>query len=148
MVYNEMEKNKLAIVVIVYNTSKLLAKQVECVRKFCKDDFDILVFDNSTEPSVIEDIKYLTTELNVEYFKLYSAESKGSRSNAFACNFAYFALRGKYNFFLYLDHDTFPLRDFSIPGILVGRAIGGVGQLKKKSYFMQNCLMWDDSIID
>lgn len=145
----EVPRTKLAIVIITYNVSNLLSRQINLIRKYCKDsDYEIIVFDNSNKKDKIDDIKYLTTELGVELFKILSVESAGSESNVFACNVAYSLLKDKYEFFFYLDHDTFPLRDFSVLEILHGRAIAGVGQVKKKKYFQQTCLMWDNRTID
>jgi hypothetical protein len=141
--------NRLAIVTIVYNTSALLTGQVDCIRKYCKDtNYDIIVVDNSNDRTVIEAIQYYCTELKVTRIKTVSAEANGSDSNVFVCNHAYFLLKDRYDFFLYLDHDTFPLRDFSVLKILEGRAIAGLAQEKTKTYFMQNCLMWDNRTID
>jgi hypothetical protein len=140
--------NKTAIVTVVCNTSALISKQVECIRKYCKDEYDIIVVDNSNNKDAIEAIRYYCTQLNVEYLKTFSAESSGSRSNAFACNLAYQKLRERYDYFLFLDHDTFPIRDFSIVKELDGHVMSGLGQTKSKTYFQQTSLMWNNTTID
>lgn len=140
--------NKIAVVIITYNASGLITKQVECIRRFCKDDFDIVIFDNSTIPKEIDTIKYFTTGINVCYTKIYSSDENGSESAIFALNFSYFKLRDKYDFFCYFDHDMFPIRDFSILEIIHGRAIAGLGQGTDRLYFAPQCVMWDNRTID
>jgi len=140
---------KTGIVIIVYNTEKFISKQIECINRFCKDEnFTIEVYDNSTMPEKAEAILYFCTQLGVKYTKIYSAESSGSKSNAFACNLAYLKLRDDYDFFLFLDHDTFPIREFSVEKTLNGKAMAGVGQTKSRVYFQQTSLMWDNRVID
>lgn len=139
---------KVGIVIIVYNTSKLISKQVECIRKFCKDDFTIVVFDNSSLLVAADANQYYCTQLGVEYVKIYSAESSGSKSNAFACNLAYLKTKELFDYFLFLDHDTFPVKDFSVIGTLNGKLMAGLGQTKSKVYFQQTSLMWDNRAID
>lgn len=142
-------KRKLAIVIITYNVSKLLQKQIELIRRFCKDEeYDIVVFDNSSQRDKIEAIQYIANQAEVELLKINSTDAPGTESNVWACNLSYTMLKDKYQFFLYLDHDTFPLRDFSVLDILHGRLIAGVGQVKKKTYFQQTSLMWDNRSID
>jgi glycosyltransferase involved in cell wall biosynthesis len=138
----------VAIVIVTYNTSNLLAKQVECLKRFCKDEYEIIVVDNSNDPKKIEDIEYLCTQSGVQRIKVKSTEARGSKSNAFACNTAYALLRDKYPFFYYTDHDTFAIRDFSVVKILEGRAIAGIGQQKSRMYFQQTSLMWDNKTVD
>lgn len=140
--------NKTAITIITYNVPNLISRQVECIRRFCKDEHDIIVFDNSSNNDMAESIAYYCTQMDVPLVKIYSAESSGSKSNAFACNFAYQKIKDSYDFIMFLDHDTFPLRDFSIQKIIEGRMMAGVGQEKGVMYFQQTSLMWDNRTID
>jgi glycosyltransferase involved in cell wall biosynthesis len=141
-------KNNVAIVIVVYNLSSLLAKQIGCIRKFCKDEFDIIVIDNSASPPEIEAIKFITTDMGIRLIKTYSADANGSEGHVFACNFSYRKLKEEYEFFFYLDHDNFPIRDFSVCEILHGRGIAGLSQKKEKTYFWPGCVMWDNRTID
>jgi len=77
-----------------------------------------------------------------------AAEGIGTESNVFACNFAYYKYRLDYDYFLFLDHDTFPLRKFSIIETLGDNIMAGVPQVKSRTYFMQTALMWNNKEID
>lgn len=141
-------RTKVGIIIIVYNISNLVSRQISLIKKYCKDpNYDIIIIDNSTDLKVAEEIMYYTKQGGAKYVKIFSAETNGSESNIFACNLAYNIFREWFDFFVYLDHDTFPLRDFSVLQILEGRAIAGLGQTKSKTYFSQNTLLWDNRTI-
>lgn len=136
-------KSKAAIVIITYNQEKLITKQIECIRKFCNDDFEIVVIDNSTNPETIEAIKYYCGQLGVELIKTSASSKNGSDSHSFAANLSYVILKGKYDFFFYLDHDCFPVKEFSVKEILNDQTFAGIGQQKSELYLWPGCLMFD-----
>lgn len=142
-------ENKVGIVIVTYNTAALIVKQVECIRKFCKDIHDIIIVDNSTEQSAIDAIQYYNQSLGCQYFKTNASSRNGSESHAFACNLAYNKLKDEYKYLFYIDHDNFPVKDFSIVEILNDKVIAGLGQGgKEKDYFWAGCVMFDNSQVD
>jgi len=124
--------NKIAIVIIVYNIDSLILRQVECIERFCKDSYDII-------------IEYHAKRLAIEYIKTFSSDKNGSESHVFACNLSYQKLRNRYDYFLYLDHDNFPIRELSILNILKDKAMAGLGQKKSRLYYWPGCVMWNDT---
>lgn len=141
--------HKTAIVIVTYNTANLIVKQVELIRRFCKDEHDIIIVDNSLIPSVIEAIQYYNSTLGCIYHKTYASSMNGSDSHAFACNNAYLKFKDSYDYFLYLDHDNFPIKKFSIKSILENKTMVGMGQNKNGiEYFWAGCVMWDNAKID
>lgn len=143
-----MKKTKLAIVIITYNQEKLICKQVECIRKFCKDNFAIVVIDNSTKQETTEAIKYYCTQLDIELIKTSSSSKNGSDSHSFAANLSYTILKDKYDYFFYLDHDCFPVKEFSVMEILENQVFAGIGQQKSELYLWPGCLMLDNRKVD
>lgn len=142
-------ENKLAIVIITYNQADLLRLQVECIRKFCRDPHEIIVVDNSTEKEKIEAIRYHAGDLGCQHMKTNASSRNGSSSHSFSANFSYFKLHGKYGYFLYLDHDNFPVKPFSVKEILQDKVMAGLGQHKNgKDYFWPGCVMWDEKVIN
>ena len=140
---------KTAIVIVTYNTPSLIIRQIELIRKYCKDtNLDIVVVDNSTEQEAINAIYYHCRKRGVSVIKTQAASQGGSDSHVFACNISYSKIKGKYDYILYLDHDNFPIRDFSIEETLNGKIIGGLPQVKSKTYFWAGCVMWNNSEID
>lgn len=140
--------DKLGIVVVTYNNPGLITKQVECFNKFCKDDFDIIIVDNSTEQKAIDAIQYYNQSLGCQYFKTNAASRNGSESHAFACNVAYNKLKDEYKYLFYIDHDNFPVKDFCVADSLKNHVIGGLGQGKQKGYFWAGCVMFDNSLVE
>ena len=143
-------KKELAIVIVVYNNADLVIHQINCIRKFCKDDCDIIVIDNSDKQEVIAPIRYHAIKMGCEYIKTQSSSRNSSSSHAFASNLAYRKFAGMYNYYFFLDHDNFPLRDFSVKEILKDKVMAGLGQVKPsgKKYFWAGCVMWDANKVD
>lgn len=144
----ETKQNSTAIVIITYNNADLISKQVECIRKFCKDEFDIVIIDNSTKKEVIEAVKYYNITLKCLYFKTMAQTGDNSMSHAFAANFSYSKLKDGYDYFAFFDHDLFPVMDFSVIKILENKIMAGLAQEKAKKYFWPGCLMFDNTKIE
>lgn len=147
-----MEENRpdTAIVIITYNNSQLIKKQIECIRWFCKDVADIIIVDNSTDGDTIAAIKYYNdTELHCKYLKTDATSKNGSDSHSFSANLAYLKFKDDYKFFMCLDFDCFPVKPFSIKEMLGGKIMAGMGQRKGDlEYFWPGCMMWDNEQID
>ena len=111
-------KNNTIIIIITYNNADLINRQVQCIKKFCKDQFDIVIIDNSDKKDVIDAIQYYNSTLKCLYYKTQSAEKDSSKSHCFAANFAYNKYKDLYKYFAFLDHDLFPVMDFSVEKIL------------------------------
>lgn len=138
-----------AIVIVIYNTPSLITKQVELIRKYCRDTaYHIIVVDNSSNQEAIDAIAYYCSQLGVPIIKTQSASQNGSDSHVFACNVSYTKLKQGYDYVFYLDHDNFPIKEFSVESILQGKMIGGLPQVKSKTYFWAGCVMWNNREID
>lgn len=140
----------VGIIVIVYNiSSEIFLLQIAALKKFCKDDFDILVVDNSSDLELAEHIRYHSTLIGLNYTKTFAGSKGSSDSHSFAANFAYQKFKYEYNFIFFLDHDAMPVKDFSVIEILNGGHIAaGIGQEKKKKYFWPGCFMLNNDAVD
>lgn len=138
------------VVIIVFNIDcRIFLLQIQAIKKFCKDEFVIEVIDNSTNEEQAEAIRYHAKDQGVNYTKTEPALNDPSTSHAFAANFSYKLLREQYDYFLYLDHDCIPVKEFSVVEILGDKLIAGVlqGQSETK-YFWPGCVMWNNKEID
>jgi len=143
------KKNKTAIVVIAYNTLGLLDHQAKCIEMLCKDDYDLIVVNNSDHIKNSEIIENRAKTLNCIYLKTRASTSADSNSHAFACNVCYNKLQDDYSIFCFLDHDNFPLKPFSPKELLNGKTIAGLEQVKGEiKYFWPGCVMWDNNKVD
>lgn len=136
-------KDHLAIVIIVYNT-QLIHKQIECIKKFCKDErYEIVVVDNSNDQNCIDFTKYHTENNKCQYIKTFPTGSDPSQSHAFAFNTAFKKLYADgYQYYCFLDHDNFPIKPFSVRQILgETKKAAGLAQNKTKMYLWPGCLM-------
>lgn len=144
----------VAIVIICYNLdARVFLLQVDAIKKFCKDEFEIHVFDNSTNLEQAEGIRYHCDIRAISYKKTQSASKNGSESHSFAANLAFELLKNKFAYYFFIDHDCIPVKPFSVPEILGVKVIAGLGQQGLKKYFwpgavMFNAMSIDQSIVD
>lgn len=140
---------KTGIFIVTYNKPELIIRQVECIVKFCRDEsYDIVVVDNSSEKEAAEAIHYHADRLGCHYMRTHSSSKGGSESHAFAANVSYTRKASRYEEVLYLDHDNFPIKDFSVAELLDGVVIAGLGQQKKKLYMWPGFVAISNKDID
>lgn len=140
--------NNTAIVIITYNAAELIRLQIEALRKYCKDNADIIIIDNSNMLEAIDSIKYHAEDLKCTYIKTNSASQNGSKSHAFAANLSYLKIKDAYEFIFYIDHDCFPIRPFSVSEVLGSDLLAGIGQVKSgKTYLWPGCFMFNNKEI-
>ena len=137
----------LAIVIITYNQHRLLRTQLERIERHCIDEFKVIIIDNSSDKEEAKHIKYIASLGQHKYLKTNSSSQGGSSSHAFAANFSVQAIGKDYDYFLYLDHDCFPVKDFSVIKILSQQyVIAGIGQTRSKTYLWPGCLMFKQGL--
>lgn len=142
-------KKRVAILSVHYNCSQFIIPQIQCIRKFCVDqDYDILIIDNSDKGNYHEAIKYHAERLGAIYMRTQASSSDGSQSHAYALNTGFQRYKDDYNEFLFLDHDNFPIKEFSVSSLLNrGRGecivIAGLGQGQAYKYFWAGCFAVD-----
>lgn len=135
---------KVAIVIIIYNIPfDIFLLQIESIKKFCTDeDYEIEIIDNSTDMTIAEGIQYHSGILGLNYTKTNASSSNGSDSHSFAANTSFRLLKNRYQYWLYLDHDCFPIKPFSVVKILGEKYIAGIGQNVTNKYFWPGCVMF------
>jgi len=140
---------KVGIVIITYNLpSEVMILQIEAIRKFCKDDFEINIVDNSSEREAAEALKYHAGLLGVNYRKTYASSKNGSQSHAFSANLSYQIYKDSYPILFYLDHDCIPVSVFSCEEILGDKLIAGLGQGSEKPYIWPGMFFFRNDKID
>lgn len=143
----QLENSKVGIVVVTYNCEQIFLKHVEKIKKHCKDPFELIVIDNSTEQKTIDFISYHSIRLGLTYVKSKASSINGSQSHAFAANLSQVMFKNKFSHFLYLDHDCFPVKDFSVIKTLgEEKTMAGIGQGKLKTYLWPGCLMFKSDV--
>ncbi len=141
---------KVGVIVITYNlSSEVFLLQMAAIRKYLTDDFVIEIFDNSNNLEMAEHIRYHAEQLGIKYTKTFSNSQNGSDSHSFAANLSYQRIKNDYSYYLYLDHDLIPVRNFSVIRMLENdKVMAGIGQGAKKKYFWPGCVMWNADVID
>ena len=125
----ETVESSLFIITIAYNHVKLIEKQIELVKRYCRDEgYRHVIVDNSPKKSSREQIKMICEQEDVDYVsvpcyidKLISHKLFGNGlSHGAALNwmFYHFLIHNRPESFALLDHDVFPLKEFSLKEIL------------------------------
>ncbi len=141
---------KVGIIIITYNIHpEVFLLQIAAIKKFCLDDFEILIIDNSSDADAAENVRYHSSHQHLNYTKTFAGGHGSSDSHSFAANFAYQKYKGEYDYFLFLDHDAIPVKEFSVIEILNGGHVAaGIGQDKKKKYPWPGCFMLNNNAIE
>jgi glycosyltransferase involved in cell wall biosynthesis len=137
---------KTGIVTVTFNISKLLEYQVRSINKFCKDKYEFIVFDNSNNQDEIIKIKSICDNNKIRLiktdFNLTNSHNNPSNNHGLALNYAHNILKNEFDFLFFIDHDLFPIKDFSIEEILWDNIMAGHKQtILNNTYIWPGCLM-------
>ena len=143
----ETKRSDLYIITIAYNHERLIEKQIEQVRRYIKDErIKHVIVDNSPKRAARKRIKDLCERNKNEYVpvplyidKLISHTLFGNGlSHGAALNwmFYHFLMQRKPIRFALIDHDVFPLKDYSFIDKLGKRDFYGVERVKEKGWYL------------
>ena len=138
---------ELFVITIAFNHVRLIEKQIELVKRYVRDDnYRHVIVDNSPNRAVRKQIKKLCEKEMVDYVsvplfidKLISHRLFGNGlSHGAALNWVFYHVL-KHNqpkFFALLDHDVFPLKDFSLKEKLGKHDFFGVERNTKGGWYL------------
>lgn len=126
----------IGIVIITFNTPSFFTKQIELIQRFCTDDYEIIIVDNSDDKEKYDSIKYHAKRLGCKFRKVSSADGDASHSHSFAANFAYSDNRNYYKYLSFWDHDLFPTKPFSLREMIGDAHIMGLEQIRMKVKYL------------
>lgn len=129
--------NDLYLITIAFNHVGLIERQIKLVKKYVKDvSFKHVIVDNSPDKGVRRDIQRTCERENVEYIgvpmyinKLMSCKLFGyglSHGAALNWTFYHFLKQRNPQYLVLLDHDVFPLKEYSFYEKLGKRVFYGV----------------------
>ena len=157
----ESERSELYIITIAYNHERLIEKQIEMVRRYVKDEkFQHIIVDNSSQRKVRKRIKEICEREKTEYIpvprfidKLISHGLFGNGlSHGAALNwmFCHFLKQRKPARFALIDHDVFPMKDYSFIDKLGEQDFWGVGRIRGTGWYLWPgwCVFKYDAIAD
>lgn len=122
---------KAAVIIIAFNTSDFLLKQIELLKRFCTDPcFDIIVIDNSTNELEANKLRDISSSNGCKYMKT-TIGAEPSYSHAYAANTSYSMYSNEYDLMFYCDQDLFPVKAFSIEDISRNKSLSGIAQGKE-----------------
>lgn len=140
----------VGIIIICYNiSSEIFLLQIAAIKKFCQDDYEILIIDNSSDPELSEHIRYHSSHQGLNYTKTFAGGKNSSDSHSFAANFAYQKFKDQFEYMFFCDHDLVAVEEFSVVKTLNGGHVaGGIGQEKNKKYFWPGCFYLANNAIE
>lgn len=141
---------KVGVIIIAYNIpTDIFVLQIGALKKFCKDDYEVKLIDNSSDFNISADLEYHARELGISYKKTFASSHNGSDSHAFAANTAYNLFKDTYSYLFYIDHDNIPIAPFSVVDILgEDKVMAGIGQNEINTYIWPGCLLIANDRID
>lgn len=146
------ETYKIAFLTIAFNVPEFIEHQTRCIKRFCKDkQYDILIVDNSNIETCRKNIQQQCESLDVKYFKIESNIVKpkkldSSGDHAFALRYGFNKFKDDYDYVFFLDHDIFPIKDFSVAEFLKLNTenkliAAGLPQGSNKTFFWAGCFL-------
>lgn len=125
------EKNHVDIVVVAFNNADIIRYQYELIRKNIQDNYSYIVADNSTEPSVRAAIEQFCRGHEISYISMpkdYLNYIGTSYSHAAVLNYLCRRVLSKRQpaITAFIDHDLFPIAQYSIAHHLVTQNVYGV----------------------
>jgi len=125
------------IFTIAFNNYEVIEEQINTIKTHCLDEYSYLVVDNSSDLLISKRIEEIcTNNPNVTYLKLPKWNYKKlapSNSHGIALNYVFKSIfKGCTNIknVLLLDHDIFPLKNFSITEINNSQDVYGLKNAK------------------
>ncbi len=130
---------KILLTVVAFNNVDIIKLQYNNLKNLLKDNFDYIVINNSNNKKSSEKIFDFCKENKISYVKIPKNPLTGIRasgSHGVALNWCYKNIIKKYKpeYFGFLDHDIFPLKDTSIINNL-GKGFYGVIKRRPKNYW-------------
>ena len=160
-VYIPTDKRELYVITIAYNHARLIEKQIELVKQHVKDrNYLHVVVDNSPnwdarrrikEICVREKIGYVPVPLYIDKLICHKLFGYGvSHGAALNWMFYYFLRQRKPVMFALIDHDVFPMEDYSFIDKLGERDFYGVERIKEHGWYLWPgwCIFRYDAISD
>lgn len=155
------EGRGLYVITVAYNHVRLIEKQIELVKLHVKDkDYLHVVVDNSPSRSAREQIKeicerekigYVTVPMFIDKLICHRIFGNGlSHGAALNWMFYHFLKQRKPVRFALIDHDVFPMEDYSFTDKLGNRDYYGVERNKERGWYLWPgwCIFRFDAISD
>jgi len=127
---------KTGIITISFNNSKLIWYQIKCVKKYCIDNYELIVVDNGNNNEESKIIKNICDENNIRLINTNITSNSPSNNHGLALNQIYKILKEEFDYLLFLDHDVFPIKPFSVTEILEDNMIAGQKQIRGNNEYL------------
>lgn len=146
-VYIPIDKKELFVITIAYNHTRLIEKQIELVKLHVKDkNYLHVVVDNSPNMEARRQIKeicvgkkigYVSVPLFIDRLICHKIFGNGISHGA-ALNWIFYSFLKKQKpvRFALLDHDVFPMEDYSFVDKLGERDFYGVERIKEHGWYL------------
>lgn len=133
-------------ITIAFDNDDVIKQQIILINRYCETEYIFLVIDNSTTEEMREKMFRLCSlnyNQNVRYCAMpsdnpYSGNSP-SKSHGMALTWCWYNIVRKIpdiRYLLFLDHDIFPLKSFSIKTILSGQDFYGIKEVEGDIWYI------------
>lgn len=137
--------SKILVVSVYYNQKEFLKYQIDSFRRFFKDDFDFIMFDNSIEGlqikeedySFYENFKYYRVPQDIFIGKPGGASPRAGLSLDYAISKVFSDFKEN-DEILIVDSDVFPAKDFTFDSIMGDSDFSGIAQFRGHVTYYSN----------
>jgi hypothetical protein len=132
------DKNILDIATVAFNNPEVIGWQIRLVRKNLADKKLYTVFDNSSDRRASERIRDLCADERVAYVRLPVNHLTRSSSHGSSFNWIYsnYFKKRMADYFGFLDHDIFPVKDTHLAPLLNRQPIYGHLQERRGLWYL------------
>jgi glycosyltransferase involved in cell wall biosynthesis len=130
---------QLHIITVTFNNERLLVHQIKLLQKNLKDDFELVVVDNSTDKIKRQLIKEFCLLHGILYFPvIQNPYYGGSESHAYCLNWSYrnYIQKIRPRYFGFIDHDAFPVNEHSLISVLQKQQVYGHLQSRGEYWYL------------
>ena len=112
--------SELDLYIIAFNNADLVFNQIFFLKKNLKDNYRLIIIDNSNNYSKSQEIENICIKNKTSYVKLPENKLKSSYSHALSLNYTMKNIisKQKTKYIWFLDHDCFMIKPISIIKIL------------------------------
>ncbi len=140
MVMKKKWNEKLDIITVAFNNSKVIEQQIALLKNNLNDSFFHTIADNSSNQIVCKEIAGICLKHGINYLRIPQSVIKygpsESHGRAITWVFNNFVKKRSSKYFGFIDHDIFPIKKTSIVPFLDKQLIYGLLQERNEKWYL------------
>ena len=145
--------SRVKVYIVSYNKPEFISVQANGFKKYCKDDYELIIVNNGIDPTYAGkiDIECAVNNLNSIKVPKTCTNEYCSQSHTQALEYVLnIAMRTDYSegINVIMDNDVFPFREFSFEKLMNGNLLGGMYQQRDEHDYISAIFLMMDRGLD